>query len=62
MIVQVYGVLIMTFLVLIIAHHLILTIAKITFLILGEDPTYGINGSFGSTENKFSISFTQNFV
>ena len=31
----------------------------------GEGPTFGINGSFGSTEEKFSISLvkqTQNFV
>ena len=29
------------------------------FLILGEGPTYGINGSFGSPEQKFSINFTK---
>ena len=28
-------------------------------LILGEGPTYGINGSFGSPENKFNINFTK---
>ena len=28
-------------------------------LILGEGPTYGINGSFGSPEKKFNISFTK---
>ena len=27
------------------------------FLILGEGPSYGINGSFGSSEKKFSINF-----
>ena len=38
---------------------------KNNFLILGECPTYGINGSFGVPEKKFSINFTkqaQNFV
>ena len=39
-------------------HHLILTIAKIT-LILGDSPTYGINGSFGSPEKKFNINLTE---
>ena len=29
------------------------------FLILGEDPTYGVNGSFGSPEKKFNINFTK---
>ena len=43
---------------LIIVHHLILTIAKIT-LILGDCPTYGINGSFGSPEKKFNINLTE---
>ena len=28
-------------------------------LILGEGPTYGINGSFGSSEKEFSISFSK---
>ena len=32
---------------------------KNKFLILGEDPTYGINGSFGSLEKKFGINFTK---
>ena len=32
---------------------------KNNFLILGEDPTYGINGSFGSPEKNFSINFTK---
>ena len=32
---------------------------KNNFLILGEGPTYGINGRFGSPENKFSINFTK---
>ena len=36
-----------------------LIIARITFLLLGEGPTYGINGSFGSPEKKFSINFTK---
>ena len=54
---QVHGVLIMTllemlqFLVLKIVHHLILTIAKVTF--------YGINGSFRSPGKKISIDFTK---
>ena len=44
---------------LIIVHNLILTITRIIFLILGEGPSYGINGSFGSPEKKFSINFTK---
>ena len=32
---------------------------KNNFLILGKDPTFGINGSFGSPEKKFSINFTK---
>ena len=32
---------------------------KNNFLTLGEGPTYGINGSFGSPENTFSINFTK---
>ena len=32
---------------------------KNNFLILGEGPTYGINGSFGLPEKKFSINFTK---
>ena len=43
---------------LIIVHHLILKIAKITFNIR-EGPTYGINGTFRSLEKKFSINFTK---
>ena len=32
---------------------------KNNFLILGEDPTFRINGSFGSLEKTFSINFTK---
>ena len=32
---------------------------KNNFLILGEGPTYGISGRFGSPEKKFNISFTK---
>ena len=32
---------------------------KYNFLILGLDPTYGINGSFGSPEKKNTINFTK---
>ena len=32
---------------------------KNNFLILGEGPTFGINGSFGSPEKKFRINFTK---
>ena len=32
---------------------------KDNFLILGKGPTFGINGSFGSPEKKFSIHFTK---
>ena len=44
---------------LIIIYHLILTRAKINFLVLGKGPTYDINGSFGAAEKKFSINFTK---
>ena len=30
---------------------------KINFLVLGEGPTYGVNGSFASQEETFSINF-----
>ena len=33
--------------------------SKNNFLILGEGPTCGINGSFGSLEEKFSINYTK---
>ena len=42
---------------LIIVHHLI-TITK-DLLILGEGPTYGINGGVQSPEKKFIINFTK---
>ena len=32
---------------------------KDNFLVLGEGPTFGINGSFGSPEKKFSINFSK---
>ena len=32
---------------------------KNNFLILGEGPTFGINGSLGSPEKKFNINFTK---
>ena len=32
---------------------------KNNFLILGEGPTFGIDGSFGSPEKNFSINFTK---
>ena len=32
---------------------------KNNFLVLGENRTYGINGSFGSPEKKFNINFTK---
>ena len=32
---------------------------KINFLVLGEGPNYGINGSFASPEETFSINFTK---
>ena len=47
------------FLVLIIIYHLMLTITKMIFLVLGEGPTFVINGSFGSSEKKFSINFSK---
>ena len=30
-----------------------------SFLVLGEGPTFGINGSFCSPEEKFSINFSK---
>ena len=38
-------------------HYLILAIPKI--IILGEAPTYGINGSFGSPGKMFTINFSK---
>ena len=38
---------------------------KNNFFVLGADPTFGINGSFGSAEKKLSINFsraTQHFA
>ena len=32
---------------------------KNNFLVVSEGPTYGINGSFGSEEKKFSINFSK---
>ena len=32
---------------------------KNNFLLLGEGPTYGINGSFESSEKKISINFSK---
>ena len=32
---------------------------KNNLLVLGESPTFGINGSFGPSEKKFSIDFTK---
>ena len=32
---------------------------KNIFLVLGGGPTYGINGTFGSAEKKFSINFSK---
>ena len=64
-IVQFHGILVMTLLemlwilVLIIVHHHMLAIVKITFLILGLRPIFGINESFGSPEKKISINFTK---
>ena len=40
----------------IIVHHFMLIIARIGFLVLGEGLTYGINGSFGLPEKKFSFN------
>ena len=32
---------------------------KNNFLVLGEGPTFGINGSFGSPEKRFNINFSK---
>ena len=32
---------------------------KNNFLVLGEGPTFGINGSFGSPEKKFNVNFSK---
>ena len=44
---------------LIIVHHIVLTIARTIFLVLGEGPTFGINASFGSAKKTFSINFSR---
>ena len=44
---------------LIIVHRLILTIVKMTFLILDEGLTYGINEILESLGKMFSINFTK---
>ena len=36
-----------------------MTTPRIIFLILGEGPTFAINGNFGSPAKKFSINFTK---
>ena len=62
---QAHGILIMNMLemkkklVLIIVHHLILTIAKNYYLIIDESPTFGINGKFGLPEKIYDINFTK---
>ena len=33
--------------------------SKNDFLVLEKGPTFGINGSFGSPEKKFSINFSK---
>ena len=53
------------FLVLTIVHHFVLTVARIIFLVLGEGPTFGTNGKFGSLEKNSSNHFSKantNFV
>ena len=32
---------------------------KNNYLVLGEGPTYGINGSFGATDKKFNTNFSK---
>ena len=44
---------------LIIVHNLRLTIRRIILLVLGESPTFGINGTFDLAEKKFSINFSK---
>ena len=41
---------------LIIVHHLVLTIVRKTFLILGKGPTFGINGSAPEKKFDFNVS------
>ena len=43
----------------IILHHFILINAKNNSLVLVEGDTFGINGSFGVPEKKFSIIFSK---
>ena len=43
----------------IIVHHLILIIAKLFFLLLGEGPIDDINDSISAAEKKFSIIFSK---
>ena len=62
---KVAGVLIMTlleklqFLMLIIFHNLISIIQKNNFLVLGEGPTEGINGSVGTTEKNLVLTLVK---
>ena len=32
---------------------------KNNFLVLGDGPTFGVNGGFGASEKKFYINFTK---
>ena len=43
----------------IILHHFILINSKNNSLVLVEEDTFGINGSFGAPEKKFSIIFSK---
>ena len=47
------------FLVLIIVHHLVLILGGINFLVLGEDPTQGINDSNGVEEKRISFNLSK---
>ena len=68
---QVHGILVMTllgmllFLVLIIVHHLMLTITKKIFAVLCEGQAHGVNGSFGVPQTSLVlilIKQTRNFA
>ena len=62
---QVHGVFLMTllgmlkFLFWIINHYLILVIAKILYLVLGEGSTNNINNNIGAIKKRFCINFSK---
>ena len=50
---------ILSFFTLILVYHFILEISRMNFLMLGEGPSFGSKGSFGSPDKKISIKFSK---